>query len=137
MNLVEILKNVPAGTKLWSDIYGEVTFDGVVEDDHRYPIKTLSSKYTKDGKFYFDKGQCILFPSKTQRDWTKFKVDLPEGTKVMCSDNGIGWCLRHYASNKCVFMNGLKEGSVYEYINIVPVFEFNFDDIESNINKSI
>ena len=135
MNLVEILKNVPAGTKFWSDIYGEVTFDGVVEDDHRYPIKTLSSKYTKDGKFYFDKGQCILFPSKTQRDWTKFKFDLPEGTKVMCSDNGCNWELRIYKSKKMCSIPGV--ANTYEWKYIVPVSDFDFENIEININKSI
>ena len=135
MDLVEILKNVPAGTKLWSDIYGEVTFDGVVEDDHRYPIKTLSSKYTKDGKFYFDKGQCILFPSKTQRDWTKFKFDLPEGTKVMCSDSEYNWELRIYKGKNRCGVPGVP--NTYEWKYIVPVSDFDFENIESNINKSI
>ena len=26
LNLADILKNVPAGTKLWSDVHGEVSF---------------------------------------------------------------------------------------------------------------
>lgn len=34
-------------------------------------------------------------------------------------------------------MHRLKEGSAYEYINIVPVSEFDFEDIGSNIKKSI
>ena len=140
LNLVEILKNVPVGTKFWSDVHGEVEFikiQSFIGSEILCNSKRSKCSFSSYGELYAGFGQCILFPSKGKRDWSKFKVDLPESTKVMCSDDGIGWCLRYYASNKCVFMHGLKEGSVYEYINIVPVSEFNFEDIGSNINKSI
>lgn len=85
LNLVEILKNVPKGTKLWSPIYGEVKLLNVYTDnDIGYPIegetKTEEVTFTADGRFRSDyPGECMLFPLKEQRDWSKFK---PEPVKV-------------------------------------------------------
>ena len=78
LNLVEILKDCPEGTKLYSTIHGEVTFITSNGTSQHYPIsvrvndKTVEM-FTSEGKLLnkFD-GECILFPSKTQRDWSKF-----------------------------------------------------------------
>ena len=78
LNLVEILKDCPKGTKLYTTVYGEVEFDGI-RNESEYPVKYVKS----DGSFgtvsaqglvlaCYD-GECILFPSKEQRDWSKFK----------------------------------------------------------------
>ena len=79
LDLVEILKNCPVGTKLYSTIHGEVVLNRVIDDNVYYQIYvnciTGLVGYTRDGRF--DRrcdGECILFPSKDQRDWSKFKV---------------------------------------------------------------
>ena len=78
LNLVEILKDCPKGTKLYSTIFGEVEF-GFIEDNSIYPIVLIllngGHEYlTSDGKLCETfGGECILFPSKDQRDWSKFK----------------------------------------------------------------
>ena len=82
LNLVEILKDCPKGTKLYSTTYGEVEVVKV-NIDSNYPIVTQcncgSERYTKDGKvLYGCNGECILFPSKDQRDWSKFKPKQPK-----------------------------------------------------------
>lgn len=78
LNLVKILKDCPKGTKLYSTIHGEVEFNGINNNNNIYKIKyktkTLEICWiTPDGKilYSFD-GECILFPSKDQRDWSKF-----------------------------------------------------------------
>ena len=78
LNLVEILKDCPEGTKLYSPIIGEVEFKRIKYCE--YPIVTCSKdgdrilSFTKEGLF-FSEGECImLFPSKNQRDWSKFNV---------------------------------------------------------------
>lgn len=77
LNLVEILKNCPKGTKLYSTIYGEVKLYSI-EEKHQYPIiftKTTgyTNRVTADGRHLVDyNGECTLFPSKDQRDWSKF-----------------------------------------------------------------
>ena len=77
LNLEEILKDCPKGTKLYSTILGEVKLYKV-KDNNTYPIgiedkEGTQSWLTSNGKFIesFD-GECTLFPSKYQRDWSEF-----------------------------------------------------------------
>lgn len=86
LNLVEILKDVPKGTKLWSPICGECEFLEIVNDeDISHPIicrTNLNSgdfgreSFSADGKFstLYKNAECVLFPSKDNRDWSTFKV---------------------------------------------------------------
>lgn len=84
MNIAEILKDAPKGTKLYSPLYGEVILDYVDFDVIFKPIKLLtpqgeylhlteSGRYT-DNEEYVD-AECVLFPSKENRDWTTFKIE--------------------------------------------------------------
>ena len=76
IDLTKILKNCPKGTKFYSTIFGEVEFLGFCNDEgYAVTIKRNCSiaNITKDGRYisYFN-GECTLFPSKEQRDWSKF-----------------------------------------------------------------
>lgn len=80
MNVAEILRKCPFGTKLYSPIYGEVVLTKV-DYDERYPITCITKKgfyvfFTSDGMFFCDYSdtECMLLPSKNQRDWSKFEV---------------------------------------------------------------
>ena len=81
LNLVEILKDCPKGTKLYSTVCGDVELVGVCPNDDVYPIGVKKPNYistdyfTKDGRVYKEcDGECTLFPSREQRDWSKFKI---------------------------------------------------------------
>lgn len=80
LDLVEILKDCPRGTKLYSPLCGEVELDYVSEHCMDYPIevnrKNGQLTFTRYGRLYdeFPDGECVLFPSKYQRDWSKFKA---------------------------------------------------------------
>lgn len=77
IDLTKILKDCPKGTKLYSTVLGDVTFLRI-DTDPIYPIivsykNALVESFTPDGKMIVDcYGECILFPSKEQRDWSKF-----------------------------------------------------------------
>ena len=77
INLTKILKNCPKGTKLYSIIHGEVEYAGINDNSlYRVEFETKNKDIcgvTSDGRHlsYFN-GECILFPSKDQRDWSKF-----------------------------------------------------------------
>lgn len=79
INLCQILKDCPKGTKFYSTVYGDVTFIRI-NDKSVYPIVLLiDNNYyqavTKCGKHsIMHEGECTLFPSKDQRDWTKFNA---------------------------------------------------------------
>ena len=84
LNLVDILKECPRGTKLYSTVHGEVEFYQIVGNSD-YPISfeyknkkgdVYIASVTMEGKYSsVDGGECILFPSKENRDWSKFNIE--------------------------------------------------------------
>ena len=91
MNIANLLKYCPKGTKLYSTAFGEVElFDTssltntiLVQNNHDTPFTFYS-----DGSYILD-GECILFPSKDQRDWSKFRLPLKRGDIMMKADGTI------------------------------------------------
>lgn len=83
LNLVEILKECPKGTKLYSTVYGEVEFDGI-ENEKGFPIKYIISDGSKGSVtaqglvLSCHDGECTLFPSREERNWDLFKVKKPK-----------------------------------------------------------
>lgn len=80
MNIAGILRKCPKGTKLYSPVFGEVEL-AKVDDDEDYPITCITENgvyriFTSDGMIFCDysDAECMLFPSKDQRDWSKFGV---------------------------------------------------------------
>ena len=79
LNLVEILKDCPKGTKLYSTIFGEVKLYKVDKYNNTYPICVEDKEcglsfITSDGRLQAGlDGECALFPSREQRNWSKFK----------------------------------------------------------------
>ena len=93
LDLTKILEGCPEGTEFYSSVFGEVRFIGI-NTCNEYPIKLQAyNKYTRSlEKLYFSKegnptiaykGECTLFPSKDQRDWSKFERfwDKPKSEK--------------------------------------------------------
>ena len=127
LNLVEILKNCPKGTKLYSTVYGEVEFDGI-RNESEYPVKYVKS----DGSFgtvsaqglvlaCYD-GECILFPSKEQRDWDLFTVPNCKkdkfDPKTLCPFDKILARDRESTRWRCTFFSHIrdKEEIIYKYV---------------------
>lgn len=80
IDLTKILKGCPEGTELYHKGYGTVYFV-LIDINLDYPILLslykdgyANTSLTKYGKFNatFD-GECLLFPSKEQQDWSKFE----------------------------------------------------------------
>lgn len=79
LNIAEILKDKPQGTKLYSSACGKCVLKEA--DDKSFKISFYSSRFGfmtggegtfgKNGNLY-DDGECIIFPSKELRDWSKF-----------------------------------------------------------------
>lgn len=92
-NLVSILKHCPEGTKLYSPVYGEVVLDSVQSKSIYTLAKTnngatLVVEFTRLGRLHyeFSNGECVLFPSKDQRDWDKFRIPAKKGDIMMFTD---------------------------------------------------
>lgn len=131
IDLTKILKDCPKGFKLYSLVYGEVEFQKI-ELGLTLPIVIkLKNKIIERcgpyGKLLdnYD-GECILFPSKTQRDWSKFtapwykkeKFDprtLKPYDRVLVRDDGLEWC--------CSNFSHIKEG-ICPYITISSCYTY-------------
>lgn len=72
--IAEILRDKPHGIKLYSPIFGDCTFCYVKDESSdicvRRPYNEIS--YFNFNGVYHTGGECLLFPSKEMRDWSKF-----------------------------------------------------------------
>lgn len=80
IDLTEILKDCPKGTKLYSPLFGYVELKEI-DTSKVYSVNVklasgLIESFTREGKLYdrdyYKDTECVLFPSKDQRDWSKF-----------------------------------------------------------------
>lgn len=75
LNIANILKDKPNGTKLYADAFGELSLECVnLSRDNSIYVKTKTfncCSFYSDGKYTKD-GEPILVPSKSMRDWSKF-----------------------------------------------------------------
>ena len=82
IDLTKILKDCPKGWKFYSSVYGEVAFIEVLDNASdiqrlKYPIKLLDNSgecyyVSSKGRHRYNLGECTFFPSRYQRDWSKF-----------------------------------------------------------------
>jgi hypothetical protein len=73
INIVEILKDKPANTKLYSPLFSEVFFSHVSGGYIAVEHHGGTSLFLSSGRFYdYDGSEPLLFPSKEMRDWNKF-----------------------------------------------------------------
>ena len=141
IDLTKILKNCPKGFKLYSLLHGEVSFRGIDETtdvysiSYDYPIigcigmATSEFYLTRNGTYSnnYD-GECILFPSRDQRDWSKFtapwykkgKFDpktLKPFDKVLVKRSG------KEDSWTCNIFSSYSEGTGYDFECLDDVYE--------------
>lgn len=93
MNIAEILKYCPKGTKLYCTLcgnaeLGEITNIGTIVI--RKIADIISTSYTLDyeGR-YSHSGECVIFPSRDQRDWSQFRIPVKRGDIMMEADGTI------------------------------------------------
>ena len=120
IDLTKILKNCPKGWKFWSPLFGEVKFGYILYSQitvacarlHRFVEFNLAGKYlieVNENNGTCFSSECLLFPSKDQRDWYKFtapwykkeKFDpktLQPFDKVLCKNGLDMWCCDLFSS---------------------------------------
>lgn len=82
INVAELLrKYAKVGEKLYCTMLGDVKLKLPITDNSFYPIRvqSITSKCgeygLKDFGNYTEDGECLLFPSKDQRDWLKWREE--------------------------------------------------------------
>ena len=138
IDLTKILKNCPKDTKFYCSICGEVTIK--IKTNYTHPIHVyqkaiyaenpiLICRLSIFGKYDKDlDGECVLFPSKEQRDWSKFTAPwyekerfdpktLKPFDKVLVSDeHHTRWC--------CSFFSHIVDQFQYKYFTSDSCYKF-------------
>ena len=151
IDLTKILKDCPMGWKFYSSVYGDVEFLGVShccpvplhgQDDElylmddfmrkKYPIRIKSrfGEYdvSHEGKLRVCAGECTLFPSKDQRDWSKFtapwykkerfdpKILNPFDRVLVRDSRDEKW--------RCEFFSYIRDYAAFPYMSIETGYKF-------------
>lgn len=135
LNLVEILKNVQKGTKLWSPICGECELSKV-NIYNAFPIVCvgindgLNWEFRSDGTYTENvSAECVLFPSYDNHDWSTFNVpkkhkEFKHFQKVLIKEWRDGksiWMADFYSHyDKDICQHYLVGGFVREDDEIIP-----------------
>ena len=87
IDLTKILEGCPKGTEFYSSVHGKLKYLSmyVSSSASQITFEEVNSRsiidgtpltvcYYRDGRMYpLLNGECVVFPSKTQRDWSKFE----------------------------------------------------------------
>ena len=151
INLTKILKDCPKGWKFYSSVYGEVEFETIefqrvkyrynpymptcnhqiVEEDPRpikFTVQDIEHCVSSAGEHIKGKGECTFFPSKEQRDWSKFTAPwygkerfdpktLKPFDKVLVSDE-------HHTRWRCCFFSHIVDQINYKYFTSDSCYKF-------------
>ena len=131
IDLTKILKDCPNGTKFYTSVWGEVSFEKILDREvYAIEIDTICGYklLTIDGCYcHLGDVECILFPSKEQRDWSKFtatwykkkKFDpktLKPFDKVLVRDScSYPW--------KCTFYSHTRNTTILKYVTVNSLYE--------------
>ena len=76
IDLTKILKDCPIGWKFYSSIYGDVEFVEIKSTNVNHPIifklHDITHSVSSTGEHFKGQDECTFFPSREQRDWSKF-----------------------------------------------------------------
>ena len=151
INLTKILKDCPKGWKFYSSVYGEVKFETIefqrlkyrynsymptcnhqiVEEDPRpikFTVQDIEHCVSSAGEHIKGKGECTFFPSKDQRDWSKFTAPwyekerfdpktLKPFDKVLVSDE-------HHTRWRSCFFSHIVDQINYKYFTSDSCYKF-------------
>lgn len=125
INIADILKDCQKGTKLYSPIcgnckllkiYNGLGFDVINDTDEVF-------NFSYDGRYNLN-GECCIFPSKEQRDWSKFQRHFNDGDIVFYS-NTIAifkeWGDETLFRTYCVFYTSVNK-SIFSFELDRPLF---------------
>ena len=117
INVAEILKDKPEGTKLWTDMFGSVTLYVVTDVCDAFQVKHHNKEpwFDKDGKLCKEGVLCI-YPSKSMRDWRKFAWKI--GDALSCGVDNLcifeKWANKEYTEFYAKFVTPNYSGNTFK-----------------------
>ena len=138
INIANILKDCPEGIKLYSPLCGECTFVAI------NAVGTIICRrpngqditFTQEGYYMIPVNkdcECMLFPSKENRDWSTFKYPKFKNGDVIVSACGNIALFSHTAKSDC-----LKDKNTVYYHCMLPAYSlFSNSSIKIKIDCGI
>ena len=136
INLIDILKNCPEGTKLYSPLFGEIIFKAISSNNNilckatKYNGEITTVVFTHLGRDYCEltSAECVLFPSKDQRDWSKFQIPAKRGDIMMFTDKSAVFMIdtkKYNYTNTIAYASNLSNFKIGEHIvrSYIPASE--------------
>lgn len=151
IDLTKILECAPKSMKLYSPLFGEVSLEDIESATH-WPIVVSTADgddgdleyFLRDGRFYDNpNGECLLFPSKENRDWSTFNI-IPKVGDVVKSVitqtvyiKGNDGCM--YDSAGVRYLSGLAvlptEEEKNEFFRVLELNGLRWDDKQGKVVK--
>lgn len=82
LNLCELLAGCPVGTKLWSPLFGECRFVKISRNHNSVIVDSPAvlgfSVFDEYGHYFDSSEECLLFPSRENRDWDNWEFPKPK-----------------------------------------------------------
>ena len=154
IDLTKILKNCPVGWHFWSSVYGDVEFVEIYskpvlcnprprEDewlgqeihDSEHPIlfdaDGFEHRVSSRGEMIKGCGECTFFPSRDQRDWSKFIAPWYKKDKLVKPKFKVGdWIIT--PENKVLQITSI-EGTSYRFNNKSHYWEICYCDEQCHL----
>ena len=127
-NISKILKDCPRGIKLYSAIHGECILDSVYNTGIHIKLhdnaKNIYS-FNEFGQCGSFNSECLLFPSKENRDWSTFQIPFKKGDILYIDcNNGED----NYKYNQYIFiLKQISENRIDSYCHINEINESKFE----------
>lgn len=146
INIVEILKDKPVNTKLWSPLFGDVYTSSICSEDTIIIVNhhAESSSFYNNGKYFnHAEAEPLLFPSKEMHDWEKFSWKRGD---VLVSKDNVHIIFEKFEDDTYTRFKGKhylwKEFNVEDYNKeetkmLTSVFEKAADDVAHTYIKTI
>lgn len=136
INIAEVLKNKPQGTKLYSPIFGNLRYEDLVPDLGEFTVVTSDNTSAKhsfrsDGRYNRHGEPLMLLPSKEMRDWRKFAWK--KGDVLVSNDGKIEVIFEKFGSDTYQsfigkhHLDSLDENLYYQDGGAYPTASFNIE----------
>ena len=117
INIAEILKNVPIGTKLHSPLFGDVFLKYIGEIFITVKHHGKTANFYHNSRLYNYEGtEPMLFPSKKIRDWSK--VTWKKGDVLSCGVDNLcifeKWANKEYTEFYAKFVTPNYSGNTFK-----------------------
>ena len=118
VNIAAILKDKPNGIRLYSPIFGDCTYCYIHDETGDICVKRQYNVmiYFNFEGLYNTTGECLLFPSKSMRDWSKFTWK--KGDALSCGVDNLcifeKWANEEYTEFYAKFVTPNYSGNTFK-----------------------